>query len=353
MRIAITGASGNVGTALLRRLATEPDISVTGIVRRPPLPGAGAPYDGVRWHAGDLGDPAIVAPLAGWLADADAVVHLAWQIQPSHDRRRQRRTNVDGTAHVLAAIRRAAVDRLVFASSVGVYAPGPKTRPVDESWPATGVAGSPYSMDKAAAEALLDGAADHLRITRLRPGLTFQRDAGAEITRYFLGPLAPVWVLRAGRLPLVPRHPRLRAQVVHADDVADAYLRAVRSDATGPFNIAADPPLDGPLLAQELRGRTVPVSPRLLRAAAAATWRARLQPTDPGWLDLATAAPLLDATRAATELGWTPRRDSRAALRDLLSGMATGAGTVSAPMRPADRPLARLRRHLPGQADPA
>lgn len=356
MRLAITGATGNVGTALLRRVRTEPDIDVVGLARRPPLPGAGEPYEGVEWHAVDLGDRAAQDSLTRWLAGVDAVVHLAWQIQPSHRRARLRRTNVAGTRNLIDAMRAAEVTRLVYASSVGAYAPGPKDRFVDESWPATGVSGSGYSVDKAAVEALLDDAErddPRLRVTRMRKALVFQHDAGAEIVRYFLGPLLPVSLLRRGRLPLVPAHPRLRAQVVHADDVAEAYLRAVRGDATGAFNIAAGPALDGELLAGELGGRPVPVPLAPLRVLAAVAWRARLQPAEPGWLDLAAAAPLMDCSRAAAELGWQPRVDARRTVRDLLAGMAGGAGTGSAPMRPAPRALRRIVDGLPGHRDPA
>lgn len=356
MRIAITGATGNAGTALLRRLRDEPDLQVTGFARRPPLPGAGPPYDGVDWHAVDLGEAAASERLSTWLRGVDAVVHLAWQIQPSHRRDRLRRTNVTGTRHLLDAMRAAGVTKLVYASSVGAYAPGPKDRFVDESWPATGIEGSSYSVDKADVEAVLDEAErndSRLRVTRLRKALVFQHDAGAEITRYFLGPLVPVRLLRAGRLPLVPANGRLRAQAVHADDVAEAYLRAVGSDATGAFNVAADPPLDGPVVAAEFGGRPVAVPIPALRALAALTWRGRLQPTEPGWLDLAAAAPLMDCSRARDVLGWSPRHDARAALRQLVAGIAGGAGTASPPMRPAGRWARRLVGGLPGERDPA
>lgn len=339
MRIAITGATGNVGTALLRRLTTETDIEVVGFARRPPGPDAGPPYDNVEWHAVDIGDPNCVKPLTEWFSGADAVVHLAWQIQPSHQRAQLRRTNLIGSRHAVDATIKAGVGSFVYASSVGVYMPGPKDREVDESWPAAGVPRSAYSVDKAAVESMLDGVErDHpsLRVVRLRKALVFQHDAGAEITRYFLGPLAPATLRRIGRVPVIPANKRLRAQALHADDAAEAYLRALRSDVHGPFNVAAEPALDGPMLAEVTGGRAVHMPLGLLRVLAMATWRTRLQPTEAGWFDLVASVPLMDCSRAERELGWRPRHDSRKALRELLAGIAARAGTGGPALRPDD-----------------
>jgi hypothetical protein len=56
----------------------------------------------------------------------------------------------------LQAAHASGVGQLVHMSSVGIYAPGSYGKPVNESWPRTGIASSPYSRDKSAAEALLD-----------------------------------------------------------------------------------------------------------------------------------------------------------------------------------------------------
>jgi UDP-glucose 4-epimerase len=359
MRVVIVGASGNVGTAVLRRLASEPDVDVVGIARRPPPSGAGAPYDTVEWHAVDVGAGDAVERLVPAFTGAAAVVHLAWQIQPSHDRERLRRTNVEGSAHVASAVARARVPALVYASSVGAYAPGPKDRFVDEDWPATGVRGSGYSEDKAAVEALLNEVErvnPALRLVRLRPGLIFQRAAGAEIARYFAGPLLPLPLLRYGRLPLVPDNARLRLQALHADDVAEAYVRAVSADVRGAFNLASTPVLTPAVVASAFHGRTVPVPASFLRTAADLTWRLRLQPVDRGWVELALAAPLLSTRRAESELGWRPRVDAVDALRELIAGMADDAGTASPPLSPdparPGRAGALLRGRFPGEGDP-
>lgn len=359
-RVVVVGASGNVGTAVLRRLLREPSVdAVTGIARRVPGPRAGAPYAEVEWRSIDVGAPEAVDKLVACFGGAAAVIHLAWQIQPSHDRWRLRRTNVHGTAHVAEAAVRAGVPALVVASSVGAYAPGPKDRRVAEDWPVTGVRASSYSWDKADVEALLDDVRERhpeLRLVRLRPALTFQRAAASQIARFFAGPLAPLGLLRFGRLPVLPDGPWLAIQAVHADDVAEAYARAALTDAHGAFNIAADPVLDATTLAARFHGRPVRVPPAALRAGAALTWHARLQPVEPGWIDLAARCPLLSCERAAAELGWRPKISALDALAELFDGMARGVGAPTAPLRP--RPPAPLRLaamltgRLPGHGDP-
>jgi len=359
MRIVVVGASGNVGTAVLRRLGTEAGVEVVGLARRPPGRVAGDPYDRAEWYPVDVGAPGSNSLLVRYFTGADAVVHLAWQIQPSHDQARLRRTNVDGTANVVRAAVRAGVPALVYASSVGAYAPGPKDRFVDEDWPTTGVPGSSYSRDKADVEAMLNWVeSDHpgLRVVRLRPALIFQRDAGTEIARYFLGPLAPLRLLRYGRLPVVPANAALRLQAVHADDVADAYVRAALSDVRGAFNVAAGPVLTPALVASRFRGVTVPVPAGLLRTAAQLTWRARLQPVDAGWVQLALRAPLLSTDRARRDLGWRPTAGAVDALRELIGGMGGHAGTSSPPLSPVGTLPGRiggvLHGRLPGVGDP-
>ena len=336
-RIAIVGASGNVGTALLSRLSSAEDISeVRGIARR--LPPPTAPYDRTRWIACDISSDTARSQLAGAFANVDVVVHLGWQIQPSHDEKQLWRTNVAGSAAVFDAAATAGVSHIVYASSVGTYAPGPKDPPVDESWPATGVSTSSYGRHKAAVEAWLDAWETRhpaLTVTRVRPGLAFQRQAASQITRYFLGPFVPVSLAGRIRLPLVPLSGQLVFQAVHTDDLADAYLLAIRSRLPGPVNVAADPVLGPADLAAVIRARRVIRVPLgLLRGIASLTWHLRLQPTSPGWLDLAGSLPIMDTSRARTELGWKPRSSSRQALEELVAGMADRAGTASPPMVP-------------------
>src|SRR4051794_2189435 len=345
MKVVVTGATGNVGIAVLRALEAEERIrEVVGIARRRPALRLGK----VTWLEADVAR----ADLRSHLAGADAVVHLAWLIQPSRDERATHMVNVEGSARVFEAAAEAGVGTIVYASSVGAYSPGPKDRLVDESWPTEGIPTSFYARHKAAVERILDAfeaAHPDVRVVRLRPGLIFQREAASEIRRLFAGPLLPSPLVRRGLVPVIPRVERLRFQAVHSHDVGDAYrLALVTETARGAFNVAADPVLDADVLAAALGARTAPVPAGVLRAAASLTWRARLQPTPPGWLDMALAIPLMDTTRAREHLGWTPRHTSVDAFLALFDGLRERAGYGTPPLDPSAGGPLRVRELLTG-----
>jgi nucleoside-diphosphate-sugar epimerase len=128
MRVVVTGATGNVGTSVVRAPAADPQVDeIVGVARR--LPSWRPPR--TRWISADVERDDLAALFAN--AGAGALVH---------------------------------------ASSVGVYSPGPKDRRVDESWPREGVASSFYARHKAAAERALDPrAGGPLRVRELLTGV--------------------------------------------------------------------------------------------------------------------------------------------------------------------------------------
>ncbi len=348
MRIAVIGATGNVGTAVLRRLhraaadrraAQHADpLFIVGIARRRPDDTA-PPYSGVEWHTLDVGTDEGRALLSGALAGVDAVIHLAWAIQPNRDEAAMHRVNVIGTENALRAAGGAGVRQFVCASSVGAYSPADKSVRRDESWPTGGITTSHYSRHKAEQERLLDRFErdyPEIPVARLRPGLIFQSGAGSEIGRYFLGPLIPKFFLGRVPLPVVPIPDQLIFQAVHADDVADAYWRVVEQRASGAFNIAAEPELTPARVAGLLGARRVlniPVA--LLRAAVGASWSLGVQRTDPGWVDMAAQAPVMATDRAATLLGWKAEHSSVDAVADVIKGLRRGKGHQGSPaLRP-------------------
>jgi len=243
------------------------------------------------------------------------------------------------------------VPTIVYASSVGAYAPGPKDRSVDESWSTAGVPSSLYSRQKSAVERILDGfKAVHpdVRVVRMRPGLVFKREAASGVRRLFLGPLLPTPLLRRGLIPVLPAPGRARVQAVHSKDLGDAIARAVLRDVRGAFNVAADPVLDIHEIARVLGARTVPMPAAVIRAAAGASFRSHLQPTEPGWLDLGLAVPIMDCGRARRDLGWTPLHTATDAFLELFEGLRESAGLDTPPLAPDTGGPLRLRELLSG-----
>jgi UDP-glucose 4-epimerase len=345
MRVVVVGATGNVGTSLLRALADDPDVeSVLGLARR--LPQMAFPK--TEWDQVDVSG---ATEMASRFEGADAVVHLAWLIQPGRDLETLYATNVEGSRRVFQGAADAGVPALVYASSVGAYAPGPKDRAVDESWPTTGLETSTYSRHKAEVERVLDRVEQEtpsMRVVRMRPGLIFKREAASEIRRLFAGPLLPSALVRPGLIPVVPDDPRLVFQAVHSLDAGEAYRLALKRDVRGAFNVAADPVLDPPELARTLDARRLRVPGGVLRAGADVTFRLRLQPSEAGWVDMALNVPVMDITRAREVLGWRPRYTSVEALRELIDGIRDRAGIDTPPLAPYTGGPLRIRELLTG-----
>lgn len=339
MRVAVTGATGNLGTSVLAALGNEAAVEdIVGIARRRPAQAA----EKVRWVSADVATDDLIPAFTG----ADVVIHLAWLIQPSRNPHRTWSANVRGSARVFEAAAAAGVQAMVYASSVGAYSAGPKDRPVDESWPTHGVPTSAYSREKAYVERLLDAFEmrnPQLRVVRLRPGFVLKRAAASGIRRLFAGPFLPTGLLHPRLITVVPRLPQLRFQTVHSLDVGQAFrLAALQAEARGAFNVAAQPPLGPEELAALFHARTVPVPAGLLRTLAAFAWRARLVPTEPGMLDLLLGVPLMDITRAHEELGWQPTHSADDALLELLEGMREGAGADTPPLHSGTGVAGRL-----------
>ena len=345
MRVVIVGATGNIGTSVLRSLEKEDRVeTVLGLARR--LPGLTVPK--VEWAAADVVTDDLVPHFRG----ADAVVLLAWIIQPSRDLNKQWMINVEGSMRVARAAKEAGVPALIYASSVGAYSPGPKDRRVDESWPTGGTPTSYYARHKAEVERRLDRfelEAPDVRVVRLRPGLVFKKEAAEGIRRLFAGPFLPSPLVRPQLINLVPDIPNLRSQIIHSYDVGEAFrLAIVNDEARGAFNLAAEPVLDPDEIGRILGARPVPVSAQVARAGARLSWQLRIQPVSEGWLDMAMSVPVMDTGRARRELGWEPQRSADEALLDLLEGLRTGAGLDTPPLSPRTGGPLRIREILTG-----
>jgi UDP-glucose 4-epimerase len=122
----------------------------------------------------------------------------------------------------------------------------------------------------------------------------------------------------------------------------------VVSDARGAFNIAAEPVIGSAEVAHLLNARPIRVPAAALRAAAAASFALRLQPSEPGWVDMALGVPLMSTERARSELGWSARRTASDAIAELVAGIRDGADDETPPLAASTSGPARVRELLTG-----
>jgi uncharacterized protein len=231
MLVAVTGASGLIGTALTRRLEAEGHQVLRVTRSRPTGPGQ------VRW------DPAAGRLDPDALAKADAVVHLAgrnigdklrWT---AREKRKILRSRVEGTALVARTMADLAGGSggprvLVCASGAHFYGDRGDEVLTEASSPGEGfLAGVVRQWEAAADPARAAG----LRVLHLRTG-PVQDASGAGLPKQAL----------LFRLGLGGRFGSGRQWLswIALDDIAGAYLHALaRDDLDGPVNVAAPNPV--------------------------------------------------------------------------------------------------------------
>jgi nucleoside-diphosphate-sugar epimerase len=322
LTIAVTGATGTVGPALLSRLVREESVRRVVVLgrRTPQLPPSGAE---LSLHAVDVRDRHAVAQA---LQGADVVIHLAYALYGVASREPDLfATNVEGTLNVARAATVAGARRLVFTSSSAVYGfHADNPRGIDERVPIRASSRHFYGRQKAQAELLIRQQVEgtDTQAFLFRPcaivgphaaggALSFLPDRAVRPARRALAA-----GVRAGVRPILPAPP-VALQFVHEDDVAQALvLAAVGRGPAGTYNLAADDALEGEEVLRLIGVRRFPV-PRGIVAGALRAATA-IPPVVPafGWFEVGTAPIILDSSRARDQLGWAPRFSSREALLD-------------------------------------
>jgi len=231
MRILVTGASGFVGGALLRRLADVPGVEALGVARRPlPLP---------HYAALDLSQP-FELPFR-----PDVVVHAAARVAPWGSPAQFRQQNVDTTAQVIDFCRRAGHPRLLLVSSTAVFYREAHQYDLDEDSPIGPAFLNEYARSKAAAERLLAGYEGPSCI--LRPRAVFGPGDTVLLPRLLAA-------ARRGGVPLLvsPGGPP-QMDLIHIDTLVEYLLRAAQAPQLGPaYNLTSAQPVDLHALLQRL-----------------------------------------------------------------------------------------------------
>lgn len=228
MRVGVTGASGYVGGAVLRRLGAAGH-TLTALVR----PGSRFDVFGVQVVRGDVRDPAALRALA---EASDAVVHAAAYVHRPALKGRDRdacfAVNAGATRALVAAL--ATTGRtpgLVFVSTVAVY--GATFADAAESTaprPDSAYGASKLEAEQAVLEAARAGA---IRACVLRPAVVYGPHAPGNTGRL-------AGLIDRGVVPSVGGG-RNRKSLVHVDDLAHAIERALDHADGRTYNVAGDP----------------------------------------------------------------------------------------------------------------
>jgi len=330
MKALVTGANGFLGCSIVRRLLRD-GIAVRALVR------PGRPFNpaGVEVVEGDVcDDGAVDAAVQG----VDWVIHAAARVATSGIWEEFADVNVRGTRRVIRAAVAAGVRRIVYISSLSVYAVpfDGVTITEDAPYESEADARGGYSRSKLAADRLaLDAARRGAPVVVLRPGLLYGPGKRPPIARQSFG---------LGGMKLLLATPHYVLPMTYVDNVADAVLLAARCDAAVgqaftivdgnvrqtdyvAFYRAASGetwrPLFLPVGAMALAASAVERGLRLLR---------RRSPVSYHQVRRATRSALFDCSRAERVLSWRPAvgieeglRRAFASLRQPESGTGTPA----------------------------
>ncbi len=295
MNVLVTGANGFIGRALVGRLLSERDVTLSAAVRRD---ASLVPAGVRRFVVGDLSrNPDLTEALLG----IDAVVHLAARVHAVNDPARNpleefRSMNVAATANLARQAARRGARRFVFLSSVKVFGDEGSFAETDAPSPVDG-----YGISKLEAEQELVAIGNEtgLEIVIIRPPLVYGSGVKANFASL-------VRAVRSG-VPLPLGAIQNRRSLIALDNLVDFIAVALKSPAAANeiFLVSDGEDISTPELISRLSlalnrpPRLIAVPPGLLRAVA----------TVVGQRDLVRrllSSLQVDISKARHQLSWTP-----------------------------------------------
>ena len=300
MRYLITGGSGYIGSRLVERLS-ERDETERIVIADVRPPAAFRPRTDFRRL--DVRDREGVRALVAEVKP-DALIHLAFMLNPSHDEALMYDVDVNGTFHVLEAASFAGTEQVLVTSSATAYGAFPDNPvPLTEDDRVRGVAGFSYARDKTECDRLCQLWAlrhpDRV-MTIVRPCQVF----GPNVDNY----LVRLWLKQPFLADLGGVD--LPIQYVHEDDVVEALVLLLDGRHGGAFNVAGDGEMRASECAELIGMRRLRVPEKAFRRFAGLMWKLRQAEAPPGAIDF-TKYSWLVSNQKLKDVGWRPRWTSR------------------------------------------
>jgi UDP-glucose 4-epimerase len=302
VRYLITGGSGYIGSRLTEILAARDETDViVNVDLRPPA----FAHDKAEFVRGDVRDQAAIGELLE-RERVDALVHLAFLLNPIRDEARMYDIDVNGTQAVLGAAATAGTPQVLVTSSAtayGAFADNP--RPIAEDWPVRGQPDFSYARHKAEADRLCQlWALEHpdRTMTILRPCIVF----GPNVDNY----ISRTWK-NSSFMPIMDGVDE-EFQLVHEDDVVTAIAGLLDARTSGAFNVAGDGSLRWGDSARMIGLKTRELSFKAARRLYAVAWalRAPRVESPPGNLNFVRYPWLVSNGKLKAEIGWEPSADT-------------------------------------------
>jgi len=302
MRYVITGGSGYIGSRLVDLLSRREDTE--GIVICDLAPPRGGYRPKTEFERVDVRHREAVRRVLERVRP-DALVHLAFILNPSHDEHFMYDVDVNGTHNVLEAAGQGGTPQVLVTSSAVAYGAFPDNPvPLTEDDPVRGVSGFSYARDKTESDRICQlWAAKYPErvMTIVRPAIVF----GPNVDNY----LVRLWTKQPFAADVGTLDNEI--QFVHEDDVVEAITALLLGRHAGAFNVAGDGEMTLRECA-ELIGSPIRRLPlRAYRGLAKVMWALRQSEAPPGQIDFALYPWIVSNEKLKRTTGWKPTHTSR------------------------------------------
>ncbi len=305
MKVAITGAAGYFGQRITERLeGNEACDKIVGISRRK----FEHSFKKLDYYRMDVRSEELKQLFGKY--EIDAVVHLAFVVNPIHDAKEMNSIDVEGARNVLEAAKQAGVKKVIMTSSTMVYGAWPDNPEfLTESSPLRSHPKYYYSKDKVEVEKMcgvFKKQNPDMIITILRPCLVIGPNVNHFYSRLVNWPVLP---LVGGNNPGI--------QFVHENDIGRAYEFFLTNDIGGTFNIVGDGTMKWKEIIGAAEKRAVKMPGFIVYPILSLMWKLHLTESPPEILDFIRYRWVASGDKAR-KAGFTPDYNSKEALYTFL-----------------------------------